>query len=391
MSRELIDHNPDLAKLWNEGFAISIHNNELLVHHVPYVTTEKKVRTDGVLVSELNLNANKTTAPAHTIFFAGEYPCKADGTEHPQIINKNKRVVYPGVEITCQFSSKKVPDYVDYYDKITTYVNMLTGQAQALKDGVSAQTFQIIESKEENPVFHYIDTNSGRAEINPVTDKLRGQKIAIIGMGGTGSYILDFIAKTPVAEIHLFDGDDFVQHNAFRAPGAASIDDLRFHYKKTDYFQSIYSKMHRYIYSHPCFLFPENLNQLEGMSFVFVAVDNGQVRKMLFNWLIDHNIPFIDTGIGLDEKKEVNTINGMVRTSLSILGKSEHMFSRVSFKDGDNIYDQNIQVADLNALNAVFAVIKWKKLFKFYQDNDNELNNVYIIEASEIINDETAA
>ncbi|WP_318271316.1 ThiF family adenylyltransferase [Sphingobacterium cellulitidis] len=46
--------------------------------------------------------------------------------------------------------------------------------------------------------------------------KLERQKIAIIGLGGTGAYILDMVAKTPVKEIHLFDGDSFDQHNAFR-------------------------------------------------------------------------------------------------------------------------------------------------------------------------------
>jgi tRNA A37 threonylcarbamoyladenosine dehydratase len=50
-------------------------------------------------------------------------------------------------------------------------------------------------------------------------------------MGGTGSYILDLVAKTAVMEIHLFDGDDFNQHNAFRAPGAASLEDLEKHMK----------------------------------------------------------------------------------------------------------------------------------------------------------------
>ena len=47
-----------------------------------------------------------------------------------------------------------------------------------------------------------------------------------MGLGGTGSYVLDLVAKTPVWEIHLFDGDAFLQHNAFRSPGAPSLDEL---------------------------------------------------------------------------------------------------------------------------------------------------------------------
>ena len=35
---------------------------------------------------------------------------------------------------------------------------------------------------------------------------------------------------------------------------------------------------------------------------------------------------------------------------------------------GRTIYRSNIQVADLNALNATLAVIRWKQYFGFYQD-----------------------
>ena len=53
-----------------------------------------------------------------------------------------------------------------------------------------------------------------------------------------------------VITIHLFDGDTFLQHNAFRSPGAADIDKLRERVKKTDYFKDIYTNMHRKIISH---------------------------------------------------------------------------------------------------------------------------------------------
>ena len=42
-----------------------------------------------------------------------------------------------------------------------------------------------------------------RAAIGPIQDRIRDQRIAIIGLGGTGAYVLDLIAKTPVQAIHL--------------------------------------------------------------------------------------------------------------------------------------------------------------------------------------------
>ena len=67
--------------------------------------------------------------------------------------------------------------------------------------------------------------------------------MAIVGLGGTGSYILDFLAKTPVQHIHLFDGDRFLQHNAFRSPGAPSLEELQEELSKVGWFQRIYSRM----------------------------------------------------------------------------------------------------------------------------------------------------
>jgi tRNA A37 threonylcarbamoyladenosine dehydratase len=79
-----------------------------------------------------------------------------------------------------------------------------------------------VPDDEDDSVFNYIDTAATKAGIVAANCKLEGPKIAIVGTGGTGSYALDFVAKTPVAEIHLFDRDGFLNHNAFRCPGTPS-------------------------------------------------------------------------------------------------------------------------------------------------------------------------
>ena len=51
---------------------------------------------------------------------------------------------------------------------------------------------------------------------------------------------------------------------------------------------------------------------------------------------------------------------------------------RVSFSDGDDDeYKTNIQIADLNMLNATLAVIRWKKHYGFYQDLEREHHTTY--------------
>ena len=49
---------------------------------------------------------------------------------------------------------------------------------------------------------------------------------------------------------------------------------------------------------------------------------------------------------------------------------------------------RNIQVADLNALNACLAVIRWKKLFGFYRDLEREHHTLYTVDGNHLLNED---
>lgn len=85
--------------------------------------------------------------------------------------------------------------------------------------------------------------------------------------------MLDLVAKTPALEIRLFDADEFLQHNAFRAPGASSVEQLREAPKKVDYLKGIYSKMHKGIIAYAVLLDATNLQLLDGTTFAFLCMD----------------------------------------------------------------------------------------------------------------------
>jgi len=52
------------------------------------------------------------------------------------------------------------------------------------------------------------------------------------------------------------------------------------------------------------------------------------------------------------------------------------------------IYDSNIQVADMNALNAALAVAKWKQFCTFYQDLRQVHHTTYSINSHSLTKDE---
>ena len=131
-----------------------------------------------------------------------------------------------------------------------------------------------------------------------------------------------------------------------------------------------------------------NLYKLKGLDFVFICIDSSDIKEEIFEFLEQNDISFIDTGMGLYTSK--GSLNGIIRTTLSDKTKREHVKNHVSFSDEvENDYKTNIQIAELNALNAVIAVIKFKKMYDFYTDTAKEYNISYTIDSNVIINDET--
>lgn len=392
MSHQLINHSPDLKRLRDEGYDIEIQSGHLLVKQVPYVNSSKEIRF-GILVSELNLAGDVTTKPnPHTVYFVGDYPCNNDGSEIKQIKNESQqREIIPGLIIHHRFSNKPLRGcYDDFFEKMTTYTNILCGPAQSIDPEVTARTFPVIEAKEDESVFKYIDTASSRAGISTISKKLELGAVGIVGLGGTGSYVLDLVAKTPVKEIRLFDGDKFSQHNAFRSPGAPTIDELKKETKKVAYFQEIYSKMRRNIVAYDGNLDASNTDQLVGIDFVFLCLDSGEAKKFIVEKMEELGIPFIDVGMGVQSIDD--GLLGILTVTTSTAKKRDHVREkqRIAFSDTiyNNEYDKNIQIADLNALNAALAVIKWKKLCGFYKDLENEHYCTYTIDGNALKNED---
>jgi hypothetical protein len=329
----------------------------------------------------------------HTVFFTGANPCDARG--HPLdklIISANQQQFAEGVLAQHQFSQKPVGtgQYRDFHHKMTTYVAMLQMHAQAIDPDVTARTHPVLVDEDEpHPIFKYRDNASSRAGIVVANDKLRLSKLAIVGLGGTGSYILDLVAKTPVHEIHLFDGDVLLQHNAFRAPGAVSRDELEAKMLKVDYYAGKYDAMRFGVVAHPYYVSPDNVGDLAEMDFVFMAFDGGTSKRELVARLTERDIDFIDVGMGLLERDgmltgqlRVSTVSGANR---AMAFDQHHVPTTDPGHDED--YDRNIQVADLNALNATLAVIRYKRLRGFYRDVDNDHLAVYKLITNEVLNE----
>lgn len=364
-----IDRSPDLLRLRTDGYNIQVTKAGFLaVRDVPYVNSKCEIAS-GILVSNLDLAGDITARPQdHTIKFVGEYPCDSTG-KTLDVLRHQSGTYDCGSGVVAQHSFSRKPvrgHYEDYHEKMTAYVALLGKYVAAIDAHATARTHKVIEPENDDSPFNYLDTASARAEINTITEKLVQDAVAIIGVGGTGSYVLDLVAKTPVKKIHIFDADRFLTHNAFRAPGAPAIEELRQQPLKVEYFASIYSRMHRGIVPHPFHIDTANVDELNGMSFVFLCMEGGAAKRAVVDKLEALGTPFVDVGMGLSVKR--NTIRGILKTIISLPDARERARARISFAadDPNNEYDKNIQITDLNALNACLAVIAWKKSRGFY-------------------------
>ena len=386
MSRELISRRADLKRLVEEGYEIEVRSGHLILHRVPYVTSERTVKY-GQLVCPLGGDGAETGPPPdHTMYFAGGYPCDDRGAPIEALRNSsNRQELAEGLWVDHYFSAKPVAGtYGDFHHKMTHYAQVMGRCARRIDPGAIARAGKLVLSTDLNDPFVFMETASSRAGITRMNERLSGDRIGIVGLGGTGSYILDYVSKTRVAEIHLFDGDRFEQHNAFRAPGPTTTEEIEKKQTKAQLYGERYSKMRKGVVAHEFDVAAENVDALGELDFVFVAVDDNETRQWLLPALDGMGVPFVDVGMGIEKTDE--KLLGLVRTSFCETPKSSaERRGECGLLDVGE-YERNVQIVELNALNAAFAVIRWKKHRGFYLDLGQEDRSTYTIDGNHMSN-----
>ena len=388
--------NEDLVRLRNEGVGYSLVGGcHLVIDGVPYLN-QQKVLSSGKLVMRLNTSGRNILPPDdHTAHWIGDIPANTDGSVIKGLMNVcSSQQISLGNGIIANYflSCKRVDDLgrpvqdINHYDKVIRYITVISTPALHLYPEECKKIVKPVIVQDDDSPFVYGDTNASRAGVYSITERLKGQKIAIIGLGGTGAYLLEFLAKCPVKEIHLFDDDHFDTHNAFRAPGAASIEQLDLRPTKVQYLAEIYGHMHKAVIPHCVRVAEENMCLLDDMDFVFISVDSVAARMSIANYLIDKEKAFIDSGLGFELNQD--RIVGQVRVTTGLYGNYEHLKDAFGSQQiDDDLYKSNIQVAELNALAAILSIAKWKRMMEFYGDtcSAGDLNVVYSVADNAII------
>lgn len=389
MSTSPFARDPSTRRLLDEEYCLSFEGNHLIVERVPYVTAAKVV-TYGRLALPVVFSGEviQDGSGDHRIWFIGEQPCDALGQPLPGP-SPEAHAITPVLSANFMISSKPKTGgtFDSTYDKVTSYVRVLSHPAKALDPTVTATPGAGWTEVPDDLPFVYPDTGTARAGLAALNSKFRGQRIGIIGLGGTGSYILDQVAKTWVDAIDLFDGDVFDNHNAFRAPGAADIGDLNLRPNKAEHFKTVYSHMHTGITAHAVHVSADNVELLSDCTFVFMAAADADDKATVLAELRLRGIPTIEVGMGIRE--EGGRLSGLLAVTHHFPDLPDGVIATGTSR-GDE-YDRNIQTADLNCLNAMVAVVNWKKYLQYYAQLAPVDESVYRIFAGTIRNGATEA
>lgn len=373
MFQRLVSHNDDIKGLVEKGYAVGFDSGYLVIRDIPYLDQQLQLKMGAFVTKLVFIDQNKVKQDDHQIYFSGSVPYNLDGKPIPNLgggpVQLPLSANSSDVVIERRFSNKPrvrgvLTGFPDFFEKIESYVAIISGPAME-KYGVNPYTFRTVEQAQEDSVFKLQDTLTSRAEISDLSAKFKNDVVAIIGLGGTGAYVLDFLVKTPVHEIRAFDLDPYYVHNAFRSPGRLQSNELG--KLKVDVFCSRYEDFRTGLKFVPKFIDETCKDDFNDVTFSFVCVDKGTSRAGIIKLLTSMKIPFIDVGMGLNRKND--KLKGLVRTSYFSTDEDQitKEKSKVPLADNpDNMYKTNIQIGELNALNACLAVIRFKQLRGFY-------------------------
>jgi hypothetical protein len=247
---------------------------------------------------------------------------------------------------------------------VETYLaTIVTPAMNAFPDATPLRAIEV-KAAQQKTSLRFPDSMSANYNINDISFKLAEKSVGIVGLGGTGSYILDFLAKTHLNRIFLFDDDKIHVHTIFRIPGFIHRAIGR---RKVEALAEYYGQMHSGIEPVVERIVDTNLQKLDSLDFVFVSVDHAESRGIIVQYLAEKGIPFIDCGMGLT--RYANGLNGTVR----ITGIGKTAYDSVvgtpylpTVTNAEDEYRKQAQLAEFNSLNAALAVIRFKQHFGLY-------------------------
>ena len=242
-------------------------------------------------------------------------------------------------------------NYNDAWEALNTYIRfvylLFLGQPPASGEG-NARPYEFDILGDQVP------------EAAAWRDLLASENVAVVGLGGVGAWIADFVAKSDAREVHGWDHDCIEPKNILRMPGALDPGEW-IGRPKAEWLQETYRRIRKGVHGHKVKVGADNVQDvLVGTTFAFVAVDHAEDRMMLCNSLASAGVPFVVAGLSLSRQDKRVRVAMRVVTGHLGLPSWRQAIPQVG-QSGQDDYG-SLDMPDVYSIAAGWAVQSWRKM-----------------------------
>lgn len=143
--------------------------------------------------------------------------------------------------------------------------------------------------------------------------RLRALRVGIVGVGGTGSQVVQQLAHLGVRDFVLVEDDRVEETNLPRLVGATRLDALLRRRKTAIAKRAVRRLSPRARVTTPGSLRrSDSLTELQGVDVILGCVDNDGARLILAELAAAYLVPYLDIGVGIDGEPGASQIGGRI-------------------------------------------------------------------------------
>ncbi|MDC1296666.1 HesA/MoeB/ThiF family protein [Alphaproteobacteria bacterium] len=205
--------------------------------------------------------------------------------------------------------------------------------------------------------------------------KLQLKKVSIVGLGGIGCPVAQYLISSGIKNLKIFDDDIIKKHNLNRQ-GLYTLDDIN--KKKTVVAKKKLLKInpHAYIKKYNERIEINNLSLLEDSSIIIDASDNWKTMKLINSYASKNNIPLLSA----------SAVGFSIQIALFENKKNQHLCLECIFP---NKHEPDIsrcdQVGILGTTAGLAGIISAQKTINYFMKLNSNTEFLTLIDSKEIL------